>query len=236
MSILRVSQGRAMVLACTLGLWGCQKGPEPEAGPKLDTDVARASYGLGYNVAGNVRNQYGSAIDVAAFEAGIEDRFGDVDMRVSEEQVLAGLNALNEAREAARATEADANKTASETFLAENGKRAGVVTLPSGLQYEILTEGTGPKPGPDDEVVTHYHGTLADGTVFDSSVERGEPVTFPVRGVIRGWVEALQLMPVGSKYKLFIPPQLAYGERGAGDKIGPNSTLIFEVELLSIES
>jgi FKBP-type peptidyl-prolyl cis-trans isomerase FklB len=234
MSILRVSQGRAVALVCVLGLWGCQEQKAEDAGPKLETDVARASYGLGYNVAGNVRNQYGTAIDAAAFRAGVEDRFGDVNMRVSEEQVLAGLNALNEAREAARASEADANLAASQAFLAENGKRPGVVTLPSGLQYEILKEGAGATPGPDDEVVTHYHGTLRDGTVFDSSVERGEPVTFPVRGVIRGWVEALQLMPVGSKWKLYLPPDLAYGDRGAGGRIGPNQALVFEVELLDI--
>jgi FKBP-type peptidyl-prolyl cis-trans isomerase FklB len=240
MSILRVSQAAGAALLC-LALMACQKAadPAPKAapapqGPRLDTDVARASYGLGYNIAGNVRNQYGTAIDVAAFRAGLDDRLADVDMRVSEEQVLAGLNALNEARETARASAATANLETSKTFLADNGKRAGVTTLPSGLQYEVLSEGKGRKPGPDDQVVTHYHGTLADGTVFDSSVDRGEPVTFPVSGVIRGWVEALQLMPEGSKWKLFVPPDLAYGDRGAGGRIGPNQALVFEVELIEI--
>ena len=120
-------------------------------------------------------------------------------------------------------------------FFAENSKRKDVVTLASGLQYEIITEGNGPKPGPTDKVKTHYHGTLLNGTVFDSSVERGTPLSFPVNRVIKGWTEALQLMPVGSKWKLYIPSHLAYGERGAGAKIKPNAALIFEVELLDIE-
>ncbi len=127
------------------------------------------------------------------------------------------------------------NIEAGKKFLADNAKRKGVITLPSGLQYEVIKEGTGPKPTPADKVNVHYHGTLIDGTVFDSSVERGEPISFPVTGVISGWVEALQLMPVGSKWKLFIPENLAYGDRGAGPTIGPYSTLIFEVELLGIE-
>jgi len=126
------------------------------------------------------------------------------------------------------------NKTKGEAFLAENGKRAEVKTLESGLQYEVITEGTGAKPAATDKVTVHYHGTLIDGTVFDSSVDRGQPASFPVNGVIPGWVEALQLMPTGSKWKLFIPSDLAYGPRGAGGDIGPNATLVFDVELISI--
>jgi len=120
-------------------------------------------------------------------------------------------------------------------FLAENAKREGVISLESGLQYEILNEGNGQIPTIEDNITAHYHGTLIDGTVFDSSVERGEPASFPVNGVIAGWTEALQIMPVGSKWKLYVPFELAYGERGAGQLIGPYSTLIFEVELLSID-
>lgn len=120
-----------------------------------------------------------------------------------------------------------------QAFLAENKKREGVVELESGLQYEIMTEGTGPKPVATDTVTCHYHGTLIDGTVFDSSVQRGQPASFPLNMVISGWTEALQLMPTGSKWKLFLPPHLAYGDRQAGAHIKPNSTLIFEVELLS---
>jgi FKBP-type peptidyl-prolyl cis-trans isomerase FklB len=120
-------------------------------------------------------------------------------------------------------------------FLEENKKRAGVVTLPSGLQYEVMKEGNGPKPTLTDKVTTHYHGTLLNGTIFDSSVDRKEPAQFGVSQVIPGWTEALQLMAVGSKWKLFVPANLAYGERGGGEKIGPNETLIFEIELLSID-
>jgi FKBP-type peptidyl-prolyl cis-trans isomerase FklB len=130
--------------------------------------------------------------------------------------------------------EGEKNQKAGEDFLAANKNKPGVVTLPDGLQYEIIKAGTGPKPKAEDEVKCHYHGTTIDGKVFDSSVERGEPANFPVNRVIPGWTEALQLMPVGSKWKLYIPAALAYGERGAGADIKPNSTLIFEVELLEI--
>ena len=130
---------------------------------------------------------------------------------------------------------AEKNKSSGEAFLAANKDKEGVVTLPSGLQYKVLTEGTGAKPAADDSVVCNYRGTLTDGKEFDSSYKRGEPATFPVKGVIKGWTEALQLMPVGSKWQLFVPPSLAYGEQGAGADIGPNATLIFEVELISIK-
>jgi FKBP-type peptidyl-prolyl cis-trans isomerase FklB len=127
------------------------------------------------------------------------------------------------------------NLEAGKKFLEENKKRKGVVELPDGLQYEVITMGTGAKPTVTDKVKTHYHGTLIDGTVFDSSVQRGQPISFPLNGVIKGWTEALQLMPVGSKWKLFLPAHLAYGENGSGGVIGPNSTLVFEVELIDIE-
>ncbi len=128
----------------------------------------------------------------------------------------------------------EANLQAGQKFLDENGKRPGVVVLASGLQYEIITEGTGPKPTAKDKVTCHYHGTLIDGTVFDSSVSRGQPATFPLNMVIKGWTEGLQLMTVGSKWRFFIPPQLAYGDRQVSAQIGPHSTLIFDVELLGI--
>ena len=125
------------------------------------------------------------------------------------------------------------NLKAGEEFLAENAKREGVVSLPSGLQYEIITKGVGEKPSASNTVTCHYHGTTIKGEVFDSSVRRGQPASFPLNGVIKGWTEALQLMPTGSKWKLYIPPHLAYGNRGVSREIGPNSTLIFEVELIS---
>ncbi len=128
---------------------------------------------------------------------------------------------------------AEANLKAGETFLAQNRLRPGVTETPSGLQYEVLKEGNGPKPSATSKVTCHYHGTLTDGTVFDSSVQRGQPATFPLNMVIKGWTEALQLMPAGSKWRLFLPPQLAYGDRQTGAYIGPNSTLIFDVELIS---
>lgn len=145
---------------------------------------------------------------------------------------------FDEVRVATEAKEAEAykeNLVAGQKFLEENKAKEGVVTLESGLQYQILTKGTGPLPTETDRVKCHYHGTLIDGTVFDSSVDRGEPAVFPVNGVIKGWVEALQLMPVGSKWRLFIPADLAYGERATGDVIKPNSALVFDVELLEIE-
>ena len=135
----------------------------------------------------------------------------------------------------AQSMEGGKNKEAGQKFLADNGKRAGVTTTASGLQYEVIKTGTGPKPKAENTVKVHYHGTTIDGTVFDSSVERGEPVTFGLGQVIKGWTEALQLMPVGSKWKIYIPSELGYGEQAAGPKIKPNSVLIFEVELISIE-
>jgi FKBP-type peptidyl-prolyl cis-trans isomerase FklB len=223
----------AIVLA--LGVVACQKAPPPEApkGPALETDVAKASYGLGYNIAGNVDNQYGKALDTKAFLAGVEDGFAGTQAKVPEEAVLSALNALNDARTEERGKLAQTNLAAAKAFLAENGKKQGVVTTASGLEYEVLVAGTGAKPGPTDTVTTHYTGTLIDGTVFDSSVERGTPATFPVNGVIPGWAEALQLMPVGSKWRIVVPPELAYKERGAGNRIGPNEALIFEIELIS---
>jgi FKBP-type peptidyl-prolyl cis-trans isomerase FklB len=143
---------------------------------------------------------------------------------------------MQEKQQAKAAAEGDANKKEGDAFLAANKTKEGVVTLPSGLQYKILKEGNGPKPTASDSVVCNYKGTLINGTEFDSSYKRGEPATFPVTGVIKGWTEALQLMPVGSKWQLFIPPDLAYGPRGTpGGPIGPNATLIFEVELISIK-
>jgi FKBP-type peptidyl-prolyl cis-trans isomerase FklB len=135
----------------------------------------------------------------------------------------------------AKDNKADANAAAGEAFLKANAVKPGIVELPGGIQYEVLKEGSGARPGPTSEVTCHYHGTLIDGTVFDSSVQRGAPASFPLNRVIKGWTEALQLMSIGSKWRLFLPPAMAYGDRQVGPTIGPNSTLIFEVELLGIK-
>lgn len=189
------------------------------------------SYSLGVLVAQNLKGQGFENLDGASMAQAIEDVLKDnqlkIDVNTANQQVQNFL------------TEQDAKKHGpameeGKKFLEENGNREGVVTLPSGLQYEVITEGTGPKPTTSDKVLVHYHGTLIDGTVFDSSVERGEPISFGVTQVIAGWTEALQLMPTGSKWKLFIPYDLAYGPRGAGGVIGPYATLIFEVELIEI--
>jgi FKBP-type peptidyl-prolyl cis-trans isomerase FklB len=158
---------------------------------------------------------------------------------MSQEEIRATLTSLQQRLVAARQKElkekAAKNTEEGKKFLAENQKKAGVKTLPSGLQYKVLTEGAGKTPKAEDTVTVNYKGTLIDGTEFDSSYKRGQPATFQVKGVIKGWTEALQLMKEGSKWHLFIPPELAYGERGAGRDIGPNATLIFEVELLTVK-
>ena len=201
----------------------------------LDTDQAKAGYGIGYNLAQNLTAQLGDSIDSAALQQGIADALADLPPRVDQQAAAAAMDAVSQAQTEELAQVSQAQLAAGAAFLEANGAREGVVTTASGLQYEVITLGDGPMPVATDTVVTHYHGTLVDGTVFDSSVERGAPASFPVNGVIKGWVEALQLMPVGSKWRLFVPPSLAYGERGAGGDIGPNETLIFEVELLEIK-
>src|SRR5262245_19003785 len=227
----------AVLIVVALAAAACGKAPTETKtqAPPRDTDIAKASYGLRYNIAGNVNNQYGNTLDAKAFNAGIEDGFAKAQMKVPEDAVLASLNALNDARDKERGDLGKRNLDAAKAYLVENGKKNGVVTLPSGLEYEVLVEGNGPKPTLTDTVTTHYTGSLIDGTVFDSSVERGQPASFPVSGVIPGWIEALQLMPVGSKWRIVVPPDLGYAERGAGSKIGPNEALIFTVELISID-
>lgn len=199
---------------------------------KLTTEVDSISYILGVNIATNLRQQGFTEINLEAMSKAFADVYSKNQLAIKPEE---GQQILNQYFQNLQSKKAEKNLEEGKKFLEENKKKEGVVTLPSGLQYMVLKEGTGETPSATDKVTTHYHGTLIDGTVFDSSVERGQPATFPVNGVIQGWVEALQLMKVGSKWRLFIPPHLAYGERGAGESIGPNSTLIFEVELLSIQ-
>ncbi len=193
----------------------------------------KVSYFIGTNMGGQLKGQ-GIDVDIQALTEGIADAIAGKPSKYSQEEISAAMQAFEGKMQADAEKKAEESKEAGEKFLADNGKRDGVVTTASGLQYEVLKAGEGAKPQATDQVKVHYHGTLVDGKVFDSSVERGEPVTFPVQGVIKGWVEALQLMPVGSKWKLFIPSDLAYGKQGAGADIGPDSALVFEVELLEI--
>lgn len=194
--------------------------------------MRKISYALGMNIAAQLKQSGVKTLDSKAFAEGIDAVLNGTKPEVAPNEVGVILNKFFTELQEAQSKQAIEDGAA---FLAANGERKEVVTLKSGLQYEIMTEGNGPKPKATDKVKCHYHGTLIDGTVFDSSVRRGEPAVFPVNGVIQGWVEALQLMPVGSKWKLFIPYNLGYGARGAGDSIAPYSTLIFEVELLGIE-
>jgi FKBP-type peptidyl-prolyl cis-trans isomerase FklB len=189
------------------------------------------SYSLGVLLGQNLQQQGIDKVDAATLAKAITDVLEGKPLQIE----AAEANRLVQSHiQAQQSKKFEGNIAAGQAFLAENAKREGVITLPSGLQYEIMKAGTGRKPLASEKVTVHYHGTLTDGTVFDSSVDRGQPATFGVTQVIQGWVEALQLMPEGSKWKLFIPYNLAYGERGAGPKIGPYSTLVFEVELLKI--
>ena len=191
----------------------------------------KVSYALGLSIGNNFQNSGIKKLQVEDFVKGLEDVLGEKQPAISYEEAKQVINDYFMKLQQERL---EINKQAGAEFLEINRHKAGVVELPSGLQYEILKQGTGAKPSASDKVKCHYHGTLINGTVFDSSVQRGEPATFGVSQVIPGWVEALQLMPVGSKWRLFIPSNLAYGEHGTGDVIEPNSTLIFDVELLDI--
>ena len=220
--------------------------PAAEPAPALKDQKDKVSYSIGMDIGRNIKRQ-SLDISVEALAAGIRDIMAGGKTALTDDEAREVMNAYRNEMQAKQQSMAkeqgDKNKKEGETFLAENQKKEGVKThtvkLPNGtnavLQYKVLTAGTGPKPSTNDTVITHYRGTLIDGTEFDSSYKRGEPATFPVTGVIKGWTEALLMMPVGSKWQLFIPSDLAYGERGAGRQIGPNSTLIFDIELIGIQ-
>jgi len=203
----------------------------------LATPEAQSSYALGLNIGAGMRKD-GVVLDPDAFLKGVKDAIANAKPALSDEQMAAILGQLQDSIAARRSEKAAAaaagNKAQGEAFLSANGAKPGVRTLPSGLQYQVLTAGTGVTPKASDTVVCNYRGTLIDGTEFDSSSKHGGPASLSVDGVIPGWNEALQLMPVGSKWRLFVPADLAYGEQGAGDDIGPNAALIFDIELLSI--
>ena len=225
----------APVLAGALS--ACQeqaKEPEPMT---LDTPEKRLSYGIALRM-GERMAADGMTMDVDAYALGMRDAFDGTEPRLSEEEITAEMMAFQEKMQAERdgeqAAMSEGNSEAGAAFLAENAQREGVMVTESGLQYEVVEAGAGASPSVDDQVEVHYRGTLIDGTVFDSSYDRGQTVTFGVTQVISGWTEALQLMKEGATYKLYIPSELAYGAGGAGQIIGPNATLIFEVELVAI--
>jgi FKBP-type peptidyl-prolyl cis-trans isomerase len=197
----------------------------------LQTTQDKASYGIGYQIGRQLRGN-GIRVTLPALLRGFQDALSGKPAVLARQEMF---EAINEHQRASLTALAKENKEKGEAFLKANASKPGVVQLPSGLQYQVLKKGDGPSPKATDRVKTHYHGTLIDGTVFDSSVESGQPVSFGVNEVIPGWTEALQLMKVGDKWRLFIPADLAYGVQGVPPDIGPNSVLIFEIELLGIE-
>ncbi|MBC8340502.1 MAG: FKBP-type peptidyl-prolyl cis-trans isomerase [Proteobacteria bacterium] len=235
---------RKILLVAVIGtaLVGCnQQAAEPAPLPAtaLDTAEKRVSYGMGIGLGQRIKKETFS-IDVDVFAQGVKDAVAGGEQLMTQEEIVTEMQAFQqqqmEAQQTAATQAADTNLADGVAFLAENGVKEGVITTESGLQYEVISAGDGAKPGPTDTVEVHYAGTLLDGTEFDSSYKRGSTVSFPVNGVIPGWTEALQLMPAGSKWRLVIPSELAYGPGGTGGgPIGPNATLIFEVELVGIK-
>lgn len=216
--------------ASVLFMAACTTGKKTEV--ELTSQLDSVSYAMGVSIGNNLLQSKVDSLNSSAFENGLRAAMEDGDLKITQEEAQTVINGYfqNLGKK-----QSEASMSKGKTFLEENKTKEGVQVTASGLQYKVLKEGDGPKPTLEDVVTTHYHGTLIDGSVFDSSVDRGEPASFPLNGVIPGWQEGLQLMSVGAKYRFFIPSNLAYGERGAGGMIGPNETLVFDVELLSIE-
>jgi FKBP-type peptidyl-prolyl cis-trans isomerase FkpA/FKBP-type peptidyl-prolyl cis-trans isomerase FklB len=233
---------KLMIIGCLTLLAACSQATETVAetpAVSLDSDKAKFSYAIGLDI-GRSLQQIGSDLERDALIAAMNDSLDGKEPRIPTQEVAkikqAMFEKLSEKKAAEQKVLGKKNKADGLKFLAEHGKKEGVITTASGLQYEVLKQGDGAKPKATDKVKVHYKGTLLDGTEFDSSYKRGQPISFPLNGVIPGWTEGVQLMNVGSKFKFVIPSELAYGDHGAGPKIGPNSTLIFEVELLGIET
>jgi FKBP-type peptidyl-prolyl cis-trans isomerase FklB len=228
---------RKWMLATAAALLATTAAVAQETSPELKTDKDKFSYALGMNFGENFRKQ-GLDLDPAVFAKSFAEAFNTGKTGMSEQDMQAVLTAaaqeIRKKQAAVQAQKSEEAKAEGEKFLADNKTKEGVVTLPSGLEYKILKQGTGEKPTADDTVVCNYRGTLINGTEFDASEKHGGPASFPVKGVIPGWTEALQLMPVGSKWQLYVPANLAYGQQAPPD-IGPNATLIFDVELVSIK-
>ena len=223
---------------------GCGKQPASSAaaptaakagpGPGFESVEQKVSYGLGYNMGANLSKQPNLTLDRDALRAGLEDGLGGAKTRIAEADIVAAFTVMQQRMNAANAAAGQKQLTEGKAYLEKNRARPGVKVTPSGLQYEVLTKGIGTKPKATDTVEVNYHGTLIDGTVFDSSIERGHTATFAVGSVIPGWIEALQMMSVGDKWKLTIPPELAYGTHANG-KIPPNAVLVFELQLVAIK-
>ena len=229
----------AAALVVVLALSGCSQQQEApvKVDPTLDTAEQRLSYGIAYSFGERLKAD-GVPVDMSAFALGLGHAFDGTEQLLSDDEMRQEMEAYQAARNAEQAAEAEAlalsNAEAGAAFLAENAQADGVVVLESGLQYQVVEAGEGPKPVPTDTVEVNYRGTLLDGTEFDSSYARNSSASFALNRVIPGWTEGLQLMSPGAKYRFFVPPELAYGERGAGADIGPDATLIFDVELLQI--
>lgn len=225
--------GVALIFSCNQGDTGSVASFSGSS-DKLENELDSVSYSLGVSVAKSVKQQGADELNIALVAKAFEDVMAGEEVKVDENEVNQILQTYFQSKFMAKM---DNNKTEGEAFLAKNKDESGVTELESGLQYKIITEGNGAIPTATDKVTVHYHGTLIDGTVFDSSVDRGEPTSFPVNGVIKGWTEALQLMPVGSKWMLYVPTDIAYGQNPRqGGVIEPNMALIFEVELISIDT
>ena len=230
-----------LAAAISTALIGCNQQAAESVAEKpmtLETDEQRVSYGMGIGLGQRIKQET-FAIDVDAFSQGVKHAINGEAPLMTQEEIMAQMQSFQQQQMAKQqetmSKAAEVNKAEGDAFMADNATKEGVVTLESGLQYRIITEGEGAKPTVDDTVEVHYSGTLLDKTEFDSSYKRGSTGSFPVDGVIPGWTEALQLMPVGSKWELYIPADLAYGPGGTGGPIGPNQTLVFEVELIAIK-
>ena len=221
----------ALALCCAFVLPFVQA--EDSAGVALDTDQKRMSYAIGLTTAQSIVRQ-GVVLDLNTFMVGVADAMDGSKPRLTQEEFKTALDKASSSVNESLKNRAKTNLEAGQAFMQENAKKAGVTALSNGIQYKELRKGTGDHPKASDTVKVHYEGQLIDGTVFDSSKERGEPATFPLKGVIEGWQEILPLMSVGARWQVVIPPKLAYGVRGAGGSIGPNETLVFEIELLEI--
>jgi FKBP-type peptidyl-prolyl cis-trans isomerase FklB len=223
-------------LAAAMALVGLVlAGCDSQTSVELKTPAQKASYGIGLNMGKSLAQEGMDDLDSKAVAQGIEDAIGKKEQRLKDEELMEAFAFLQKRAEERMAAISDENAKKGKQFLEENGKREGVTTTASGLQYEVLKKTDGAQPKPTDVVTVHYQGSLVDGSVFDSSIERGSPIDLPVNGVIPGWVEGLQLMHVGEKYKLFIPSELAYGAQSPSPMIPANSVLVFELELLGIK-